>query len=138
MKSLQEMLEGAGLRPSYQRLKILEYLAGSKEHPTVEMIYGGLKKEIPTISKTTIYNTLNAFVEKGLARAVTISGQELRYDFDVSEHSHFLCKKCGRVTDVYGVKLPSTKGRAEGNIVEEVHLYLKGICRECLNKLKEV
>ena len=90
------------------------------------------------ISKTTIYNTLAALVEKGLARAVTISGQEVRYDFDVSEHSHFLCKKCGRVTDVYGIKLPNTKEKAEGRVIEEVHLYLKGICRECLNKLKGV
>ena len=61
MKSLQEHLIKNGINPSFQRLKILEYLMNNDTHPTVDNIYNALIDIIPTISKTTIYNTLKLF-----------------------------------------------------------------------------
>ena len=61
MKTLKELsneLKKNNIRLTHQRLKVLEYLSNSKNHPTVEQIYNALKKEVPSLSKTTIYNTL--------------------------------------------------------------------------------
>jgi Fur family peroxide stress response transcriptional regulator len=133
MERLKETLETKGLKPTYQRLKILEYLeAHVDSHPTVEAIYEALVKKIPTMSMTTIYNTLNTFIEKSLVSAVTITGTELRYDSVTAPHHHFLCKKCGTILDVE-VKCPIIdRDHVSGHQIDEIHGYLKGICKDCL------
>ena len=72
MKKAKMMLESKDIRPSFQRMKIYKLLMETKEHPSVETIYNELKEEIPSLSKMTIYNTLKLFVEKDLARLITI------------------------------------------------------------------
>ena len=133
MERLKEVLTDKGLKPTYQRLKILEYLEGHvNAHPTVEAIYEALVKRIPTMSMTTIYNTLNTFIEKNLVSAVTITGTELRYDCMIKPHHHFLCKKCGTIFDVE-VKCPIIdRNHVSGHQIDEIHGYLKGICKGCL------
>lgn len=134
MESLHKKLKDNGIRPSYHRLRILEYLEKNRNHPTVEMIYDSLAKELPTISKTTIYNTLNLFLEKEIISPLTISGYDVRYDAEVVPHSHFLCKKCGKIIDIEEIKCPHIKKKIDGNQVEEVHLYFKGLCKKCLRR----
>ena len=132
MKSLQEYLIQKGVNPSFQRLKILEYLMENNTHPTVDNIYNSLINIIPTISKTTIYNTLKLFVEKKLAQSLTIDENEVRYDGNTEPHAHFKCIKCGRV---YDVKLDKSKfdyDNIDGHKVMECQIYLKGICKNCL------
>ena len=51
------------IKPSYQRMKIFQYLLDNHNHPTVDTIYKALCTEIPTLSKTTVYNTLNLFIQ---------------------------------------------------------------------------
>ena len=65
-KPLQEIvneLKKRNIRPSYQRLKILEYLMKERYHPTVEDIYFDLLKS-PTLSKSTIYNTQTSLLKR--------------------------------------------------------------------------
>ena len=80
MEKVKKLLESKGIRPTYQRLKILKYLEDNKEHPTVDIIYEVMKKDIPTISKTTVYNTLNSLIENGVALPIIITGKETRFD----------------------------------------------------------
>jgi Fur family peroxide stress response transcriptional regulator len=139
MKQLKKLLSEKGIKPTYQRLKILEYMSKNmKNHPTVEIIHEELLKDIPTISLTTVYNTLNTFLEKGLVDGVTITGTETRYDLDPSSHHHFLCKNCGKIIDIE-VQCAFAEGEktvVRGNKIEEVHGYFKGICKECSDSLK--
>ena len=131
-KQFKEGLQKVGLKPTYQRLKILEYLGKHEVHPTVEMIHQALIRDIPTISKTTIYNTLNALLDKGIIHALTITGTETRYDYKGIPHHHFLCRKCGRVIDI-AIQCPYVeKKEVAGHRIEELHGYFKGICKECL------
>ena len=137
MKELQIKLKGKGIRPSYHRLKVLEYLEKYKTHPTVDMIYEFIKKEVPTVSKTTVYNTLNSFLKMGMVIPLTISGNEIRYEYQLHPHSHFLCKKCGAVIDIDNVVSSYENKHLLGNQVDEAHLYLRGVCHDCLKKNKE-
>lgn len=137
MKQPKEILQDQGLKPTFQRLRILEYLQEHNNHPTVEMIYEDLAEEIPTISKTTIYNTLNVLLEKGIIHAVTITGTESRYDYESFPHHHFLCIRCGKVIDI-DIECPyMRKKQIGGHKIEELHGYFKGICKECLKKKKK-
>jgi len=134
MKASKELLEARGLRPTYPRLKILEYLEKHENHPTVEMIYDDLVKKIPTISRTTIYNTLNALLEKKIIYSITITGTETRYDHRDVPHHHLLCKRCGKIIDV-DIKCPYVEDKEiDGHRIEERYGYFKGICKECLKK----
>jgi Fe2+ or Zn2+ uptake regulation protein len=133
-KRLKDTLQVRGLKPTYQRLRILRYLQEHENHPTVEMIREDLVKEIPTISRTTIYNTLNALLQKGIVHAITITGTETRYDCKDFSHHHLLCKRCGQIIDMdiecpYGGQI-----EIDGHMIEERHGYFKGVCRDCLEK----
>ena len=132
-RDLREYLKDKGIAPSYHRLKILEYLMKSKTHPTADMIYKDLSKEIPTLSKTTVYNTLNLFAKKKIISALTIEENELRYDFKTEPHAHFKCIECGNIYDI-DLEFPEFEKVLKDHKVLEYHLYFKGICKKCLKK----
>ncbi len=121
-----------GIKPSYQRLKILEYLMMKRNHSHVDEIYCELVKEIPTMSKTTVYNTMNIFLDKGMAKLVNIDDSQARYDIDVSEHGHFMCQTCGVIWD-FPVNFNNIEVKGlERFKIDEKSVYFKGICHNCL------
>lgn len=63
-----EYLLSYHIKPSVQRIAIMDYLLNHKTHPCIDEIHTALCKEIPTLSKTTVYNTLKLFVEHGAAK----------------------------------------------------------------------
>jgi len=128
---IMKKLQDNGIQASYQRVKIFEYLVKNRTHPTVEDIHKHLSSRIPTLSKTTIYNTLKVLVDRKIVSQVTVEENEVRYDYSESSHLHFKCKKCGGLYDIFD-KCPLLKKKEiDGHSVEEHHLYLKGLCRDC-------
>ncbi len=130
-------LVACGIRPSHQRLAIMDYLMTHPIHPTIEDVYKGLYKRIPTLSRTTVYNTLRLMSEKKAAQMITIDDHRVCYDGNTENHVHFYCKQCGKVIDLMGEKAPDLQeGKCvDGNIVQEAQLYYKGICAECAKQL---
>ncbi|MCK4631358.1 MAG: transcriptional repressor, partial [Bacteroidales bacterium] len=126
IKASVKLLEEKDIRPSVQRIRVLEYLQNSKNHPTVDNIYNDLVKEIPTLSKTTVYNILKLFSEKNVARTFRIGNNEARYDGDTSIHGHFRCNKCGNIYD-FNVNMEELKLAGLDKFkINEYHIYLKG------------
>lgn len=138
MNNAFETLSRYSIKPSPQRMAIMTYLLEHKTHPTIEEIYKSLSPDMPTLSKTTIYNTLKLFVENGAASMLTINEKTTCYDYDTSPHAHFICKKCNKVTDLfYGVEnmIPSRQ-EIEGNRIVDIQVYYRGICKDCLKENK--
>lgn len=133
MEDLIKILQSRNIHPSHQRIKILEILEKNEDHMNVNMIYEELLKEIPTISKTTVYNTLSTFAEKGLVHCLTITPEEMRYDYRANPHHHLLCTRCGRIIDVDVQCRYADTMEIDGHCIEEIQGYFKGICRECLS-----
>jgi len=134
IKDLTEILKEKNVKPSLQRLKILEFLLQAHNHPTVDEIYSSLTKDIPTLSKTTVYNTLNIFIEAGLLKVVNIENTESRYDAIPEEHGHFKCRECGKIYDFHFDMNLIDSQVPSGFIVSEKDVFFKGVCKECLNK----
>jgi len=131
IENIAEYLKNNGIKPSYQRVRVFEYLIKNKNHPTVDMIFKALAGEIPTLSKTTVYNTLKLFAEKNIVIVINIEDNEIRYDAETSVHGHFKCEKCGKVYD-FNVDLSKVDLEKISNfIINEYHFYLKGICEKC-------
>ena len=131
-----ERLTDYGIKPSVQRIAIMEYLMTHRTHPTADEVYMALCDSIPTLSKTTVYNTLKLFAQQKAALMLTINDNLVRFDGDTSLHSHFLCRRCGRVHDLpySGKKREARELQIGGHAVEEIHHYYKGICKECKEK----
>jgi Fur family peroxide stress response transcriptional regulator len=50
LESIETILEGTEIKPTYQRFRILKYLKENKIHPSADMIYKALVGEIPSAS----------------------------------------------------------------------------------------
>lgn len=131
MEQYKQYLEARGISPSYQRLKILEYLDQHRTHPTVDEIYTALLPHIPTLSKTTVYNTLSLFVQEGLASMLVLDNVEARFDITVQPHGHFTCEQCGRVYDLDIARYVNMPDSIDGHSIKQYQITLKGICKEC-------
>ena len=129
---IKDYLSENGIRPMNKRVKIMNYLVSKRNHPTAEMIYLEMVNEIAGLSKTTVYNTLNLFVQEGIARALNIDSNELRFDADVSQHGHFKCKECGEVYDFSLNKDMLQDLRLRNFILTDYQFSIKGICSICL------
>tara|TARA_B100000029_G_scaffold314375_1_gene306775 strand:+ start:124 stop:540 length:417 start_codon:yes stop_codon:yes gene_type:complete len=87
-----EKLRSSGLRPTKQRIKICRLLFDRKDtfHFTVNDLSDSLKKiTLDKISLATIYNTINAFKEKGYLKEISINSNKTYFDTNVSNHHHF-------------------------------------------------
>ncbi len=123
-------LKEKGIRPSYIRVRIYSYLEESRIHPTVDEIYEFLSKEILTLSKTTVYNTLKLFTEKGLAQQLNIEGNELRYEAIRGFHGHFKCEKCNSIYDMKISQLEFEDDISEF-VINEEQVLVTGVCPKC-------
>lgn len=134
--NLKHVLESKGVKPSFQRISVLKYIMEQKNHPSVDTIYSNLIEQIPTLSRTTIYNTLNLLTEKEIITALTISDTELRYDYaDVdTQHAHFQCNNCGDIFDLDIVCETCKSESIGGHKIIEKQIHLKGICAKCLKQ----
>lgn len=135
-----EYLIEHNIKPSVQRLAVMDYLMEHRTHPTADEIYRSLQEEIPTLSRTTVYNTLKVLAAGNAAMMLTIDEKNVCYDADTSAHAHFLCSKCSRVLDMPFTKSELLKKEvSEMNCkVDEVHLYYRGICPDCLKNNKHI
>ena len=129
MKNYHTTLSEAGVRPSVQRVAVYSYLCEHPVHPTVETLYASLSPEYPTLSKTTIYNTLKLFEEKNLVHSLKIEDDKLRYDADIRPHIHFKCEKCGKVFDVF-----DDTNIADYTLKTKMQTNMWGICRDCAKR----
>ena len=128
---IKDYLIAKNIKPSFARMRILEYLLVEKNHPTVDKIYSELVKEMPTLSKTTVYNTMNSFIKEGVARVITIEEGESRYDADVDNHGHFKCRGCGAIYDFKINEEGVDREGLEDFKVDEKNFYYLGLCKNC-------
>lgn len=137
MEKLKQLLNDSGIKPTIQRIKILEYLANVDSHPTADRIYSALYKKVPTLSKTTVYNTLDILQKHNLVNVVAITSSELRYEYNHGTHHHFLCRQCGRIFDIH-IECPIHRtNELQGHRIEKIEGYINGICKDCLQKEAE-
>ena len=132
-----EILKKNDLKITPQRIEIIQYIDKHRNHPTVEEIYSSLKQKNPSLSKTTVYNSVETLKKYGIIQSINITGSEVRYDYRNDMHHHFICKICKDIIDI-DIQCPNQQTTlVEGHRVDEVQGYFIGICKKCLKKEKE-
>ena len=117
-------------RYSKQRACILENLKNREDHPTAEMVYESVRKEIPNISMGTVYRNLKELADHHKILCFTQNGRD-HFDGKEFPHIHVCCTQCGKIEDHYigrEMGFLSAQGR-EGFTVQNV--IVEGICSEC-------
>ena len=128
------MTEKKILKSSRQRGLILKILRGIQSHPYADIIYEIARKEMPNISKGTVYRNLKILKNEGKIQELTISRGVVRYDGDVREHYHINCLECGRVDNLPHIspRIPSEEiCDLTGYQVHSQKLEVKGVCPDC-------
>lgn len=126
-----EKLKAEGIRLSHPRLKILEFMLQSDIHPTADQLYLALHQEIPSLSKTTVYNTMKILVQTGLVKAIHLEDHETRFDLTQQPHGHFKCLSCGLIQDVPLTTIDFDHQELQKFCIKDLELSVKGYCPQC-------
>ncbi|WP_394849026.1 transcriptional repressor [Pendulispora brunnea] len=95
-----DVLRDHGIQPSAQRVAVAKYVLRTEEHPSADQVWHNVRSGFPMLSRATVYNTLNLFVEKGLLREFILAEGRLVYDPKTEPHHHFIDDVTGKIHDV--------------------------------------
>lgn len=130
----QEMLRDRGVHVTAQRLAVFNAVSRAP-HSTAEEVVEAAKREIGAISRQSVYDTLNTFVEKGIIRRIQPTGSPALYEDRVGDnHHHLICRGCGQVVDVdcsVGYTPCLQAADDNGFEIDEAEVAYWGRCPEC-------
>ena len=135
---LDNYLEMNNHRKTLERYTILRAIYSTSGHFTLEELNERLLRDMNFhVSRATMYNTLNLFLELRLVIRHRFQGST-KYEacYDNNSHCHQICTMCGKVTEVksQGVidainDMPTRRFHKDG-----FTLYVYGICSSCQAK----
>lgn len=127
-----QKLKESGLKVTAQRIAVYNALVGIEHHPVVDEIIRKVQSENPSISVGTIYNILDAFVEKGLVHRVKTEKGAMLYDAVEHHHHHLFDKNSGEIRDYFDEQLTSmireylANSAISGFKVDDIQLHISG------------
>ncbi|MDO5725433.1 MAG: transcriptional repressor [Tissierellia bacterium] len=136
----RELFKKHNLKFSKPREAIYNLLYESKIALTADDISDLLRND-SSINLSTIYRTLNAFVECNLAEKTIMQNQIAYYEIVKEEHKHyFLCEVCDELTPLNECPihdLENSLAKEFGFKINSHTLEFTGICKNCLEKQNE-
>jgi Fur family transcriptional regulator, peroxide stress response regulator len=136
MNDLEEIkgkLKSAGIKLTTQRIAILNILHNNHKHPTALSIYKKLRLKQPTVSFTTVYNTLELLTRLGEIRKLTVDFERAHYDPATAQHHHAICTVCGAISDVEDIPDIRVDDMLVDNFsnITDFHVDFFGTCNKC-------
>lgn len=129
--------EVMALKYSRQREIIRNFMRGRTDHPTADVVYLNVRKEIPNISLGTVYRNLMLLAQMGELAKVEIGDGTVHFDPLTEDHSHFLCDVCGVVEDLMltgGQELEREAESMSGAKISGHRITFHGVCAACRAK----
>jgi len=128
-------LKGHDFRITPQRLAVLNVLAASDGHPSVERIYDMVRVQFPTTSIATIYKTVALLKQENEVLEISFPDGSNRYDGNKPyPHPHLICMRCKKIIDPDLSSLEDLAkevARETGFQIATHRVDFFGLCREC-------
>ncbi|HZI93116.1 MAG TPA: transcriptional repressor [Patescibacteria group bacterium] len=137
LAAFEAACRAGGLSVTHQRLAVYEAVLTSRSHPGAEEIYRTVRKRFPTISRGTVYRTLETLCGIGLVTDVHQTADTARFEAVLEPHHHLVCLGCRAIVDLYDDSLrrvPARAGRkaqTAGFEVTGYQIQFVGYCRDC-------
>lgn len=129
-----QKLRQEGFKLTPQRLAVIKHMIGNNKHPSALAIHKDLKRRYPSLSFSTVYNTLNMLERINEVQSLNVIDGHLNYDPDMSTHGHFLCTKCGSIHDIRFEDCPDIRlpeGECAGHFISSIQVSFRGTCKGC-------
>jgi Fur family peroxide stress response transcriptional regulator len=124
-----------GFKMTPQRRAILDILAQSEDHPSVEAIHAQLKEDFPTMSLATVYKNVSLMKSLGEVLEIGVPDGSNRYDGNKPDpHPHVMCIRCQKIVDPDLANLEEMKNEVASETdftILNHRLDFFGLCREC-------
>jgi Fur family ferric uptake transcriptional regulator len=133
-KRARELLTTAGLRPTAQRLAVLELVTGRARPATAQEIHHELRRKGAAPGLTTVYRTLTALAEAQVLDTFDRHGEQCFRLCGRDHHHHLVCVRCGSVEEVDGDEVETwvkRTARRRGFRVDSHRADVYGECRTC-------
>jgi Fe2+ or Zn2+ uptake regulation protein len=130
---MEEALRASGWRITRQRRAILKYLSATDVHPSAARVFEEAKKHCPHLSLATVYNTLEALVERGMIKVIEFQAKDNRHETNLRPHINLVCTLCGRIQDFEcDLAIQADLVREEfGFQIQDYRMEYHGICEAC-------
>ena len=138
MQDLEKILKLNHIKPTAMRLLVLQFLLKKK----VAISLTDVENYFDQSDRTTLYRTLNTFVDKGISHKIddgtgitkyALCEENCHCEIDTDLHLHFHCTNCNETVCMTDYKIPQIH-LPKGYVAENVNLVVKGICDKCNNK----
>jgi Fe2+/Zn2+ uptake regulation proteins len=128
-----EALRSRGLRATRPRVAVLEALADLGPHRSAEEVRARIAEGPDPLPRSSVYGVLEALVGAGLVMTADAGPGRMLYELASRWHHHFVCRICGRVTDVEcaGDGKPCLSPVGDVGSVDEAQVIFRGICTSC-------
>ncbi len=119
-----------GWKCTSQRLAVYDFLHGNLMHPDVDAVWSAVRKTLPTITRESVYRILNEFSGQGIIRRLDHI-DNARYDSRVGAHGHFICEKCGKISDFSWPEGTVIPREVLSEKVSHMEIRIVGVCGQC-------
>lgn len=100
MNDAISILRKCDIQPTPQRIAVVECVIEGRSHLSADEVLHHARKKCPTISRATVYNTLNLMVQKGLLGMQVIKEGAVVFDPNVDRHHHVIDEETGDIYDI--------------------------------------
>ncbi|MBC8346877.1 MAG: transcriptional repressor [Candidatus Marinimicrobia bacterium] len=126
------------MRYSEQRETVFQILKETQSHPSADWVYDKVKSILPLVSLGTVYRNLGELEDLGVIKSFSMKGA-IRYDGNVADHSHFICRKCNLMMDFQPKDISTSlhNGLPKNFIAESMEIQISGLCDNCKTHSKK-
>jgi Fe2+ or Zn2+ uptake regulation protein len=127
-------LRSRGFRVTAQRMAVLHVLRHSHARLSPAEVYQLARKDLPGLTETTVYRTLDFLSRTGLVWPLHMESGHLAYELAGTRHHHLICRQCGAELELEHALMKSLYAKVEatsGYLLTDDHLTLYGLCPEC-------
>lgn len=139
-RQFDDYLERKHLKRTEERHKVLEAICAFKGHFDVNMILNQLQKSQFSVSRATIYNTLEILIDADVVIRHPLNGTMQQYELCClsTNHTHLVCTQCGSIRKISSKEQPIDPSAMRKNRFTPAFycLYIYGLCAKCRQQQK--